>query len=72
VAGVRAVEELGAGVTRFAVDDHVFGMPRPPQQAGATASTSPHRLASSPGGRGHKTPHPVAGDTSSATLLVTP
>jgi len=43
VAGV--VEEVGAGVTRFAPGDHVFGMPRFPGEAAAYAeyATSPSR-----------------------------
>ncbi len=43
VAGV--VEELGAGVTRFAVGDEVFGMPWFPREAGAYAEyvTAPSR-----------------------------
>jgi len=51
VAGV--VEELGAGVTRFAVGDRVFGMPRFPREAAAYAEyvTSPSRqLARIPDG----------------------
>ena len=53
VAGV--VEELGAGVTRFAVGDRVFGMPRFPREAAAYAEyvTSPSRqLARIPDGMG--------------------
>ena len=43
VAGV--VEEVGAGVTRFAAGDEVFGMPWFPRQAGAYAEyvTAPSR-----------------------------
>jgi len=51
VAGV--VEKLGAGVTRFAAGDRVFGMPRFPGQAAAYAEyvTSPSRqLAAVPDG----------------------
>jgi NADPH:quinone reductase-like Zn-dependent oxidoreductase len=50
VAGV--VEQLGYGVTRFAVGDRVFGMPRFPREAAAYAEfvTSPSRqLARIPG-----------------------
>ena len=53
VAGV--VEELGFGVTRFAVGDRVFGMPRFPREAAAYAEyvTSPSRqLALIPEGLG--------------------
>jgi NADPH:quinone reductase-like Zn-dependent oxidoreductase len=51
VAGV--VEEVGFGVTRFAVGDRVFGMPRFPREAAAYAEyvTSPSRqLARIPDG----------------------
>ena len=51
VAGV--VEEVGYGVTRFAVGDRVFGMPRFPREAAAYAQyvTSPSRqLARLPDG----------------------
>jgi NADPH:quinone reductase-like Zn-dependent oxidoreductase len=51
VAGT--VEQLGGGVTRFAVGDRVFGMPRFPKAAGAYAEyvTSPSRqLARTPEG----------------------
>ena len=51
VAGV--VEEVGYGVTRFAVGDRVFGMPRFPREAAAYAEyvTSPSRqLARIPDG----------------------
>ena len=51
VAGT--VEKLGPGVTRFAVGDRVFGMPRFPRQAAAYAEyvTSPSRqLARTPEG----------------------
>jgi NADPH:quinone reductase-like Zn-dependent oxidoreductase len=51
VAGV--VEEVGLGVTRFAVGDRVFGMPRFPREAAAYAEyvTSPSRqLARIPDG----------------------
>jgi NADPH:quinone reductase-like Zn-dependent oxidoreductase len=53
VAGV--VEELGRGVTRFAVGDRVFGMPRFPKEAATYAEyvTSPSRqLALIPGSMG--------------------
>src|SRR5262245_48332770 len=53
VAGV--VEALGAGVTRFAVGDRVFGMPRFPGEAAAYAEyvTAPSRqLARVPDGLG--------------------
>ncbi len=53
VAGT--VEQLGPGVTRFAVGDRVFGMPRFPAQAAAYAEyvTSPSRqLARVPDGLG--------------------
>lgn len=53
VAGV--VEEAGAGVTRFAPGDRVFGMPRFPREAAAYAEfvTSPSRqLAAIPDGLG--------------------
>jgi NADPH:quinone reductase-like Zn-dependent oxidoreductase len=51
VAGV--VEEVGYGVTRFAVGDRVFGMPRFPREAAAYAEyvTAPSRqLARTPDG----------------------
>lgn len=50
------VAEIGAGVTRFAVGDEVFGMPRFPQAANAYAQyvTSPSRhLARKPAGLDH-------------------
>ncbi len=47
VAGV--VDALGAGVTRFAVGDRVFGMPRFPHQAGAYAEYVTGPSGTSPG-----------------------
>lgn len=74
ISGV--VEQLGAGVTRFAVGDHVFGMPRFPQQAGGYSQyvTAPSRqLSHTPAGLDH--PHaaglPLAGLTAWQALVDT-
>ena len=74
VAGV--VEEVGAGVARFALGDRVFGMPRFPHEAAAYAEyvTSPSRqLARIPDGLGdvEATALPLAGLTAWQALVET-
>jgi NADPH:quinone reductase-like Zn-dependent oxidoreductase len=74
VAGV--VEEVGAGVTRFALGDRVFGMPRFPHEAAAYAEyvTSPSRqLARIPDGLGdvEAAALPLAGLTAWQALVET-
>lgn len=74
VAGV--VETLGRGVTRFAVGDRVFGMPRFPREAAAYAEyvTSPSRqLARIPDGLGdvEAAALPLAGLTAWQALVET-
>ncbi len=74
VSGV--VEELGAGVTRFAVGDRVLGMPRFPAQAGGYAEwvTAPSRqLARVPDGLDHvhAAALPLAGLTAWQALVET-
>ncbi|MFD0597866.1 NADP-dependent oxidoreductase [Catellatospora coxensis] len=70
------VVELGAGVTRFAVGDEVFGMPRFPHAASAYAQyvTSPSRqLARKPPGLDHvhAAALPLAGLTAWQALIDT-
>ncbi len=74
VAGV--VEKVGYGVTRFAVGDRVFGMPRFPREAAAYAEyvTSPSRqLARVPDGLGEveAAALPLAGLTAWQALVET-
>ena len=74
VAGV--VEEVGGGVTRFALGDRVFGMPRFPHEAAAYAEyvTSPSRqLARIPDGLGdvEAAALPLAGLTAWQALVET-
>ncbi|BCJ32860.1 NADPH:quinone reductase [Actinocatenispora thailandica] len=74
VSGV--VEQVGVGVTRFAVGDEVFGMPWFPRQAGGYAEyvTAPSRqLARKPGGLSHAEAAglPLAGLTAWQALVDT-
>ena len=74
LAGV--VEELGFGVTRFAVGDRVFGMPRFPHQAGCYAeyvTSRARQLVRIPGGLSdvEAAALPLGGLTAYQTLVET-